>query len=727
MSKQLVAAIERQEDLAQSGGSLNEDRAEALDRYLGKPYGNEQEGRSSVIMRDVADTIEWIKPSLMKVFASGDEVVKFEPVGPEDEEQAQQETDYCNHVLMQKNNGFLVLHDWFHDALLQKTGYVMAQWVEENYPKKESYQNLSEEELAMVVQRPNAEVLEYSVDPMTGTHSIKLRVQEEYGCVKVDNIPPEKVLIAPDWPGVSLRGCPFVEVIDHVTISDLRQRGLDVDDNISDAGTNDEDEWQEERRNLTGDMYQDREDIEADPATRRVKIRYVWMQYDEDGDGIAELRHIKIVGTTILENEEVDCIPVAALTPLRLPHEHYGQSIADIVMDLQEIRTSLTRGFLDNMYLANNGRYAIDANVVNLDDMLVSRPGGIVRMNASNPGSIIPLVHPQEGGAILQAIEYVDTIRENRTGVTKYNQGLNADSLNKTATGITQIMTAAQQRIELIARVFAETGVKDLMLLIHATSVKNGRKPEMMKLRNKWVPVDPSSWNDRRDVTVSVGLGTGNKDQMLQHLMMIGQAQAQGMAIGIATPKNIYNAAVKLTQNAGFKQPDEFWTDPEKNPMPPAPNPEAEKAKADMAKEQMKLSADAQKFQAQAQMDEQQRYFDAMLEKVRIESQEKIAAMSEATKLQIAQMNAEHQANMDREKAARESERAREEGDREMAIQAYQVRAKEFESGMPDLLNQLQQTLSALMDQASRPRVVGKTATGQKYGRPMTDEEMAGL
>lgn len=618
-SVDLVAAIEAQEALADADGELAEAREEALDHYLGRPYGNEQDGRSQVVMRDVADTIEWIKPSLMKVFASGDEVCKFDPTGPEDIEQAEQETEYCNYVLNQKNNGFLILHDWFHDALLQKTGYVLVQYETEEVPSRETYRNLSDDEFAMLMQG-EPEVLEYTQNqtPMGTTHDVVIRVKQEYGCTKITNIAPERVLISADWPDLDLQGCPFVEVVDYPTISDLRQKGYDVEDNISDIATNTRDD---DNRSVSG-LEQDPEDQGADPATRRVCTRYVWIRIDADGDGIAELRKVVIVGTTILEDEETDVTPVAALTPTRLPHEHYGLSIDDLVNDLQEIRTALTRGFLDNMYLANNGRYAIDANVVNLDDMLVSRPGGVVRVNGPTNGALLPMVHPQEGGTIIQAIEYVDTVRENRTGVTKYNQGLDSQSLNKTAHGMNQIMNASQQRIELIARIFAETGVKALFLLIHGISVANGRKQEIIQLREEWVPVNPRSWKTRRDVSVSVGLGTGNKDQMLQHLQMILMAQKEAFPLGIATPENIYNALEKLTQNAGFKKPEMFWTDPSKQePKPPAPSPEQIKAEADMKAKQMDMQADQQKFQAQAQLDQQRMGIEAQTEQVKAQYQ----------------------------------------------------------------------------------------------------------
>jgi hypothetical protein len=596
---ELLAIVEEHEALATSG-DLNDARATAIDLYMGRPYGDEVVGRSQVVMRDVADTIEWIKPSLLKVFAAGDDIVTFAPEGPEDEAQAQQETDYCNYVLMQKNNGFMVMHDWFHDALLQKNGYVICSYEENESTEKESYKGLAPEEVSLLLQ-DGCEIIEATVNE-DGLTDIKVKNSKYDGCVKIKNIPPERVLVSHSCSTVDLWEADFVEVVEITTVSKLREAGYDIPDGINDDTRSDY-ETVEERR--TNGMYDTDEERTGDKATRPIHCRRVWIRVDQDGDGIAELRRMVIVGKTILENEEDDLIPVAAITAMRLPHEHIGMSVVDIVEDLQRIRTALTRGFLDNMYLANNGRFGVDANRVNLDDMLTSRPGGIVRVNGGLSDAIQPLVQPQNGAQIIQAIEYVDTVRENRTGVTKYNQGIDANSLNKTAHGITQIMNASQQRIELIARVFAESGVKSLMRIIQAVSIKNGRKPEMMKLRNQWVAVNPSEWKRRTDMSVSVGLGIGNKDQNLMHLQNIIAAQQQAFPLGVASPTNIYNALAKLTQNAGFKNVDDFWTDPQKaQPKTPQVPPEVQKA-------QMEMQADAQKFQAQTQNDIQKYQADA--------------------------------------------------------------------------------------------------------------------
>ena len=716
----ILAAIEHQEALATGYGSLAEARAQALDEYLGRPYGDEQEGRSQVVMRDIHDTVEWVLPSLMKVFASGDEVCQFTPVGPEDEPQAEQETDFINYVLMNKNSGFVILHDWFKDALIQKNGYVCAGYEVEDVAQRETYRGLTDDEFALIAQNPEVEVVEHgetvvldATGAETRLHDCVIKQIKQTGGVKVRNVPPERVLIAADWPYLDLQGCPFVEVVEYRTISELRAQGYEVEDNISDDQSQAEDGWAEYRRAVDLDGLLDREDIEADPATRRVRVRRVWIRFDSDGDGIAELRRLVVVGKTVLEDEEDDLIPVAAITPVRMPHEHTGLSLADAVQDLQRIRTVLVRGYLDNMYLANNGRNAIDVSRVNIEDLLVSRPGGIVRVQGDPGSAIVPLAHVQQGPAILQAIEYVDSVRENRTGVTRYNQGLDANSLNKTATGVNQIMQAAQQRIEMIARTFAETGVRALMLIVHAMSLKHSRQPEMVKLRNQWVPVDPRTWKTRRDMTVSVGLGTGNKDQMLGHLANIWQMQLAGMQFGIANPKNLYETATRMTQNAGFKLTDAFWSDPAKfQPPPPPPSPEQIKAQAEMQKLQFSAQQDAQKFQAEQQIEQQRLQMQAELDRNREEMQARQKALEAQQKGELEQQK--QAMEQQREMARLEFERWKAELDAAVKLQIAQMGAPTVE---PDgRIDQVLQMMQALAQDISAPSEIIRDQAGRAVG-----------
>jgi len=726
--KDLIAAIEEQESLASRRGTLAEDRSDAIDRYLGRPYGDEVEGRSSVVMRDVADTIEWIKPSLLEVFCSGDEVARFDPVSAEDEDQAEQETDYVNHVLMQKNNGFLVFHDWFHDALLQKNGYVMAQSCKEKVANRDQYKGLTDDEFALLAQNKEVEVVEHTpTETEYGVmHDVVIRKSYERSWCKLSNIPPERVLVASDWPDLSFKGCPFLEVVDYLTISQLRQEGYDVEDTISDNGGDESDKWDEWRRDVSHDDWRDRESLGADAATRRVRVRYVWMNWDSDGDGIAELRKIVVVGKTILEDEEDDLIPVASLTPLRQPHEHNGQSYDDLVSDLQRIHTVLMRGYLDNMYLANNGRNAINTDNVNLDDMLQARPGGVVRVKGNPNENIAPLIHPQVGESILAAMEKISQVRETRTGVNKNTQGLEADALEKTAQEARQLMSAAQMRIKMVARLFAETGVRDLMLIVHALTLKNGREQEIVKLRNKWVPIDPSSWKCRYNMTVTVGLGTGNKDQQGAHLMAILNVQKEALMGGlpIVTPQNVYNAVKKLTQNAGFRNADEFWSNPETaQPQPPRPDPEQIKMQGQMQIEQMKGQTSAQIEQMKAQL-------KAATDQSAQDAQERQSTVQQQIAAQLDQAKAELQAQLEAAKAqyAREIEAMKLEVDERNNIRDNNTRlaiagmkATENTDGTPveaepDPMAGVADALMALAQQMSRPKSIIRGADGRASG-----------
>jgi hypothetical protein len=333
--------------------------------------------------------------------------------------------------------------------------------------------------------------------------------------------------------------------------------------------------------------------------------------------------------------------------------------------------------------------------------MLVARPGGIVRAPGLGAGAIQPLVHPQDGMSILQAVEMIDGVRENRTGVTKYNQGLDANSLNKTATGITQIMTAAQQRIELIARIFAETGVKCLMLIVHAMAIKHGRKEEVIKLRNQWVAVNPRNWKSRKDVSVSVGLGTGNKDQMLQHLQMILLAQQQAIQIGVATPQNVYNALVKLTQNAGFKNAEEFWTDPSKSPpQQQGPSPEQVKAQAEMEKEQFKQQSEAQKKQFEAQTAameaDKQRAFEASEKEKDRQLQLALKQLDDATKIVMDREGREHQSHLETAKHAMSLEKQTKDNSEVISkIDGSGQEISQVLSGLTQILHALRQDMAS--------------------------------
>jgi hypothetical protein len=615
---ELVSAIEKEEESSYGyhTGELSAQRQQALQYYLGDAFPDDDEipaGRSRVISTDVCDTIEWIMPTLLKIFTAGNEIVLFDPVGPEDAQAAEQETAYINHVVTQKNDAFLTFYEWFKDALIQKTGYVKAWYEKKTVPCEETYEGLNDQELAMLVQ-DGWEPIEHSatIDEMTQTvyHDVKVRKTETYGCVRYEACPPEEIFVSTSHRSVSLKESPFVEHKTKVSISYLREMGFDIADDISDASG---DETEERNR----DMYNEwrEENQHSHPASRMVWLRDAYICIDYDGDGIAERRRVMLVGKQVLLNEPFDLVPIAALCPVIMPHRHVGLSYADLIMDLQEIKSMLLRQNLDNMYIANNGRYAV-SDRVNLDDLLVSRPGGVVRVDGDPAGAIMPLQHPLLGPIAFSMLEYVDGIRETRTGITKYNQGTDANSLNKTATGINAIMGAAAERILMIARIFAETGVKDLFLIVHALIQKHEKTQQMFRLRNQWVPVDPRQWKTRTDMTISVGLGTGNKDQMMSHLSMMLQIAMNVMPTGVTNPEGVYSILRRMTETMGFKNPDEFWTNPANNqPQPPPPDPNMIKIESDMKKAQAEMMLDKEKSDQQMMLEREKMQAEIALER----------------------------------------------------------------------------------------------------------------
>lgn len=654
---QLVAAIEQHEADSISRGRLQEDRLEALDYYLGRPMGNEVEGRSQVIARQVWDTVEWLKPQLADIFTSGEEVVAFQPRGPEDVKAAEQETDYVNWQVTQKNNWFEIFYSWTHDALVQKNGYVIAYWDDEEDKTREKYSGLTPEEFARLSQDGGIEFISQeqaeSVGP-DGMPSIMLSCEIERtrprNVVRIENVPPENVRVSQSARGLSLQDprLPFVEHVEMKSISELRAEGFDIPDDISDGGS--DDDLMAEARRDEYTPFRDSDGQESDPSMRMVRVRHVWIRTDYDGDGRAELRDVIVVGTTVLQNEETDAVNLVALCPTPLPHTHTGLSVADAVMDLQRIQTALLRGALDNQYLANNGRYGVDENRVNLDDMLDSRPGGVVRVDGAPGESLFPLTHPATGNVAVPMMEYVDRLAQKRTGVNEQNQGLDPNALNKTATGAQLLLSASQQRIKFIARIFAETGIKALFQLVHQLTLQNSRQQQIVELRGEWVPIDPRQWTKRTDMVISIALGNGDRVQQLAFLAQMRQWQMELMPMGLATPMHILNTMTRATKAAGYKDPSEYWNDPQKNPPPPpGPPPEVQmeqiKQQGKMAEIQAAQQYDVMRFQAEqvttAKRDEQQ----AMLKQRETE-----------LSLQLQAANDERDAQRERERDARDYE-----------------------------------------------------------------------
>jgi hypothetical protein len=651
---ELVTAIEQYEGESETFGALMEERIKSLEYYQGRPLGNEVDGRSQVIYRTVFDTVEWIKPQLADIFTSGEDIVSFTPRGPEDVAGAQQETDYTNWIITERNPWFDIFLGWAHDALVQKVGYVKAYWDDSEDEVTENYRDLTEAEFQNLLQNKDIQITDLQekaigFDPsglyVEKTYTVKIQRTKPNNVVRIVNIAPENTRVSINARNLSLQD-PRLDFFEHrelKTISELRQEGFDVDDDISDGGTS-ADDYEGALRdpdNPLGDFAGD--STPADPSMRRVWVREVWIRYDKNGDGKAELLHVFVVGTTVLSCEETDHVGVVALCPMPQPHQHHGFSIADAVMDLQKIQTALLRGALDNQYLANNGRYGINTKTVNLDDMLDSRAGGVVRVDGEVSNAFFPLTHPTNGQVAIPMMEYMEKVSQRRTGVTEMSQGLDPNALNNQAgaNANSSMITAAQQRIRFIARTFAETGVRNLFQLVHMLSLQHSREEELVEMRGQWVPVNPREWVKRKDMRVALTLGTGDKPQQIMMLQQIGMAQKEGLAIGITKPQNLYYTATKLTQLMGHRDTSQFWVDPGPNPMQPPKDPKVQI-------EEMKIQDGQQRFQAETQRDLQLKTLDnqASTEQKNLELQLQAANDQRDAERELARAGYEHEQKM---------------------------------------------------------------------------------
>lgn len=592
-----------------------EQRQKALEYYLRNPYGNEIEGRSQIVTGEVAEAIDGALPQLIRVFTTTEDIVYFEPKSPGDENSAKQATDYCNWVFYRENDGLLILHNWFKDALLQKVGVVKSYWDKRQDVKKEKYKNLTEDELALLLSDKSLEVVEQEMEvyeevDMFGNptqrieYEVYVQRKEDYGCVKIENIPPEEFLISKS--ARTIEEATFVAHRRLMPRSDLIAMGYDKEI-VDTLPTYNDLEFSEERVARFPEGEQPDQNNSLDFSMQTVEVYECYIRIDEDEDGIAEMRRIVYCGSEILEDEECDYVPFHSICPIPIPHKFFGQSLADRVMDIQLEKSTITRQSLDNMYLTNNARIGAVDGQVNLDDLLNATPGGVIRMKSAN--ALQPLQVPSVFGQAMPMLEYLDNVQAKRTGVNDAQQGLDPDVLsNVTAAAVAAMMKSNSGKLEMIARIFAETGVKSLFKGILKLMTKYQEKPRIVRMRGEYVSFDPRSWANEYDISVNVGLGSGDREQKLTMLQMIMSKQEQIIqAYGAANPLvsvgQYRNTLAKFIEAAGFKDAGEFINEitPEVNaalsqPQPPAPDAQAEVA-------QMLAQVEREKTQAKAQID----------------------------------------------------------------------------------------------------------------------------
>ena len=650
-------------------------RRRALQYYNREPYGNEVEGRSQIVTGEVAEAVDGALPALLRVFTQSDEAVRFEPNGPGDEEKAKQATEYCNWVFYRDNPGVSIMHTWFKDALLQKNGIVKVYWDEKEEVNTESYENLTEEELTLlladeqyeVVEQEQFQVGEAPIPPTPEdmmmaqqqgiqlqpimqpvfAYNVKVKKIDKKGRVVIENVPPEEFIISKKARTIS--DTPFCAHRKLITRSDLIAMGFDRDI-VEDLASYEDLTFTPERvaRYSQGEQPLDKQSL--DHSMQEIETFECYIRVDYDGDGIAELRRVVYAGMEILEDDEIDYVPFCSICPIPMPHKFFGTSLADRTMDLQLIKSTITRQILDNLYLTNNARVMAVDGQVNLDDLLTVTPGGVVRVK--NPNALQQLSVAPVAGQSFPMLQYLDGIQEKRTGISQASQGLDPNILqNTTATAIAAMQNAAGSKMELIARLFAEGGIRDLFKNVLHLLCKYQDKPRVIRLRGKYVSIDPREWDSSYDVTVNVGLGTGNRQEQMAMLAMVLQKQEQLLGTGIGQTLvglTQYRSTLgRFIESAGFRDSNEFFREV---------TPEVEQA----------LAAQAQQQQPDPNMQAMMAQIQAQIQADQARAQNEI---------QISQAKAQADIQLQREKAA-----AAIQLEREKAQASLQLKAAEFQT-----------------------------------------------
>lgn len=687
---------------------LSEKRARAMEYYRGD-MGTDlpaPPGRSQVVSRDVADTMGWMIPGIIRVFTASDRMAEYEPVGRGDEHFAGQATDYCNHIFFKDNNGYRVLWDATHDSLLQGNGIVKHWWDDAEECEYSEHSGITDEQIALLAADGDVEIVAQKegepqrvVDPASGgeidisTFDVKLKRTTMSGRVRIECIEPENFLM--DKHARYIEEARFCAHRDEVSRSDLIEMGFDkalVESLPADIGSTFSEETLAREQEYDGF----RNDV-GHESTRLIELYECYVRVDVDGDGIAETVRAYYAGASgagELLDWEVwdDDVPFSDIPCEPVPHRWDARSVADETIDIQRIKTALTRQMLDNLYASNLPMMEVEHDTVVNPEMLVSpKFGGVIwrRKGSMAEAGIKPHAVPFVADKVLNALEYLDQVVEKRTGVSRATMALDPETLqNQTATANQNQKDAAYSQIELIARNQAELGWRRVFRQVLRLIVKHQDRPRTIRLRDDWVDMDPRHWNANMDVTINIGLGTGSRDRdmaMLNNILQTQERMAQGFhATGFGdkaiemVPK-IVKTATKLAESSGIRNPDEYYPQIEDGDV------EQMKQQAAQAASQPdpKVQAEIQKAQTQAEIDVQKAQLDAQLrrEEMTVEAQIKREQMQMEIQLKREQLAAELQ--LKRELSMQEMQIKREMGFYDVDTKAAIASSKVSMGGNP--------------------------------------------
>jgi len=654
------AAIEAAIDYVDT--DIREDRERAQKYFDGVVDLSHEEGRSKVVSTKVRDVVRGAKPGLMRVFLNNDKFVEFIPKSSEDVTNAEQATAYT-HWVFDKVGGYNVLSNAIHDSLVKKVGIVKVWWNNATVAESHTYENLSDEEVEMLTADDEVEVIEHSqeltmemdemgIEVSRNVHSMLISHKYEEGEMVIEGIPPEEFFI--DGSAKSIDDAYIVCHKSEKRAGDLIAMGFDQDVIDGLVGEDDDSNNEGEEKLLRfGENADSDDEAVNDPSMRAIIVTEAYLKIDIEGDGVPTLHKFLCGGTNyeILEQEPWDKAPFADFHVDPEPHAFYGRSLAQLVMNDQDTTTSVLRGILDNVALVNTPRLEVNEDLVIMDDVLNNEIGAVIR--SEQIGSVNPLVVPFVAGSTLPALQYLDMLVEEKTGISKMSMGLNADALqNTTATAAAITQQASAGHVEVMARNLAE-GMKRLFQLMLHVSIKNSPDEQMMRLNGEFISVDPQVWNSSMDMQINVGLGTGQEDVKAAALMQTFQTQQQiwqtyGPTNGLVTMTMMRNTLADTLALSGIKNADRYYApmSPESEAQLMAQMAEQAAQAAAQSVEQGDPVADAmitsEQIKAQAKMQGDQMRMQGKMQgdqiKLQAEMQVKAAQMQSAQGKELADL-----------------------------------------------------------------------------------------
>lgn len=664
---------------------LSADRIRAIEYYQGEMQDTPADtGRSQMVSRDVRANIKKVLPSLVRTILGSDTVAEYQPVGPDDEQGAEQASDYVNSVIVPECDLRRVIEDALHDALLLRNGILRWWWEEKQCVSISSHSGLSDDAFAELVSGDDTEVLEHSegqemVDGPEGpvpvtVHDVKIRRTTVERKPRAACVPRERFLIHPD--ATTLDDSLLTGEIMQVTRSDLIAMGYDKDTVMGLSQAKEDDYESDIRRDFVEDSD------ESHMANQQLDYYDIYVRYDMDGDGISELRHMCFAGglheRNLLHDEECDEIQFADVKVMSQPHQWEGISLADDLMDIQRAKTVLVRQTLDNLYWQNNPQPIMQDDVVKNPDAVFNPEFGLpirVREGFDVRQAVnfaqVPFVAAQS----FEMLNYFDGEAQDRTGVSDASAGLEPDALqNMTATASEMINQASIGQTEMMVRTAAE-GLRKFFRGMLRLITRHQDIPRTVRLNGEWVEFDPRHWNADMDCSVNIGLGAGTRErdmQVMQYVMGLQEKllAAFGPDNPYVKPENLWEALSRTVEAAGLKTPSMYFTEPDpeeiaqKLAQAAQNNPEAEKIQAEMQAKQADVQAKVQIEQAkmQTQREKERAQMEADLE-------------VERARLQADAVRQEQQLAWEREKFAQEMQFKRDqmEQDRQDAIWKHQA------------------------------------------------------